>query len=229
MAKDRLREENFIKKIGRLSTQFDDDLSSLDEDQEESVRLCCELFHDRALESVSTAQKYRILRVRKLFRKVYSQLGPAVFILCALVCAITELSKLDQQVLLPKLRRCTLEQENTPIDVQQNRDEGKQSPLVLTVDNVPGLQHYQSTRPNPQQLATILGLLQNYQASCPSLQHLQLIIPWYGALPYIDIRIDSKIGWSAKVQLSLMLAVELRQYVCNSWVTATEASDGGIA
>lgn len=138
-------------------------------------------------------------------------------------------------------------------NTQLTEDCATKRPVILTADDLPGLQvsllkdelpqsvfdldikqligfiqRYQSTSTNPQQLSNILGLLQHYQASCPNLQYIQLIFPWYGALPYIDINIDSKIGWSAKVQFSSMLAVEVVQYIRGSWATA-EVSDRGIA
>lgn len=109
-------------------------------------------------------------------------------------------------------------------------------PVVLKVDDIPELQisllsdqHPQSifdlqivqfmaflrqypSSSNPEQLARILNLLEGYQFICP---HIQLVYPWYGSLPSIDIKIDSKIGWSAKVQLSHKLADELIESIKN--------------
>jgi hypothetical protein len=72
------------------------------------------------------------------------------------------------------------------------------------------LQRFHSTSSNPDQLARILRLLEEYQFVCP---HIQLVYPWYGVLPTIDIKVDSKVGWSAKVQLSHRLADELMEYI----------------
>jgi len=75
------------------------------------------------------------------------------------------------------------------------------------------LQQYQSTVANSERLTHVLGLLQQYQSSCPNLQSMQLIYPWYGASPSIDIKIDSKVGLSAELQLSCILADGLIQYI----------------
>ncbi|KAK9327535.1 hypothetical protein V1520DRAFT_41820 [Lipomyces starkeyi] len=131
-------------------------------------------------------------------------------------------------------------------------EDGKESPTLLQADDLPGfqisvlanqppqsvfdldimqligfLQRFQSVSSSPHQYTNILCLLQGYQSNCPSLQCIQLIIPWSGALPSIEIKIDSKIGWSAKIQLSVTLAVELVNY-CRGLPTAKTA-DGRIS
>jgi hypothetical protein len=75
------------------------------------------------------------------------------------------------------------------------------------------LQQYQKTCSNPQKLADILVLFQQYQSSCPNLKLIRLVYPWNGTLPSIDIKIDSKVGLSAEVQLSCNLADGLIQYI----------------
>ncbi|EED15821.1 hypothetical protein TSTA_009430 [Talaromyces stipitatus ATCC 10500] len=129
--------------------------------------------------------------------------------------------------------------------------EDKDGPTLLQADDLPGfqisvlanqppqsvfdldiihligfLQRFQSVSSSPQQFTVMLGLLQGYQTNCPSLQYIQLIIPWSGALPSIDIKIDSQIGWSAKIQLSVTLAVELVNYAQDSPTAKT--ADGRI-
>lgn len=69
---------------------------------------------------------------------------------------------------------------------------------------------YHPESSSSEQLERILSLLNGYQSICP---HVQLVYPWYGSLPSIDIKIDSKIGWSAKVQLSHRLADALIKYI----------------
>jgi len=118
-----------------------------------------------------------------------------------------------------------------------------EQPIILKIDDIPGLQvsvlasqhpqsvldlhtvhlvgflqQYQTISSSPDQLGRILGLLQEYQSICP---HIQLIYPWYDALPSIDLKIDSQIGWSANVQLSHKLADELIEYV-NRFIDAGE-------
>jgi hypothetical protein len=106
-----------------------------------------------------------------------------------------------------------------------------QSIVDLRIDQlVNWVQQYQSTSSNPLQFANLVSLLQDYQSRCPSLLCVQLIIPWYGPLPpYIDINIDSNMGWSAKIQLNLTLAYDLSQFVCGSWAATTETANGGLA
>lgn len=106
-------------------------------------------------------------------------------------------------------------------------DQPPQSVFDLNMMQLIGfLREYQS-RSNPQQFANILGLLQSYQSSCPSLQYIQLIIPWSGTLATIDIKIDSKIGWSSQIQFPFMLALELVTYTRES--PTAETTDIGIA
>ncbi|OAX78484.1 hypothetical protein ACJ72_07208 [Emergomyces africanus] len=115
----------------------------------------------------------------------------------------------------------TQQEERHSSDAQLNDQTHKndKTQMILTVDDIPGfqislladqlpqsvinldimhlirfLQKYQSTSSNPEQFRSILGLLQGYQSSCRTLHYIQLIIPWYGATPSIDIKIDSKIG-----------------------------------
>lgn len=150
----------------------------------------------------------------------------------------------------------TREEERRSSDAQSNGQIHKndKTQMVLTVDDIPGfqislladqlpqsvidldimhligfLQKYQSTSSNPEQFRSIFGLLQGYQSSCPTLHYIQLIIPWYGATPSIDIKIDSKIGWSAKVQLSVMVSVELVQYIHLSSASTAETPNRGVA
>lgn len=128
-----------------------------------------------------------------------------------------------------------------------------QSPIVLETSDVPGLQLYilkdhmpqsvfeldidqliswiqrfQSASSQDYQVTRILDCLQNYRVSCPTLRYLQLIFPWQGASPYIEIKINSKIGWSAKVQLTQMLATDLTQYIYYSSAPA-ETADRNVA
>lgn len=84
------------------------------------------------------------------------------------------------------------------------------------------LQQYHPTSSNPEQLSRILSLFEGYQFICP---HIQLVYPWYGSVPSIDIKIDSKIGWSAKVQLSHKLAEELIEYIQN--LMRVDVGNGG--
>jgi len=123
----------------------------------------------------------------------------------------------------------------------QSYDYNAEGPLVVLLDDIPGLQisilsdqlpqsvfdlgimqliafiqQYQTSCSNSQQLADVLDLLEGYRSTCSNLQYIQLIYPWYGALPSIDIKIDSKVGWSAKMQLSYTLAKELIQYIRHS-------------
>jgi len=100
-------EDEFVKQVENIEAIFDDDICSLDEDQHNAFQSCCGLFQEEAasLEKRSTAQRYRILRVRKLLQQVFLHLGAEVFLLCTLATSITTLSKLDRIKLLPKLRR----------------------------------------------------------------------------------------------------------------------------
>lgn len=118
-------------------------------------------------------------------------------------------------------------------------EEGSQSqgPVNLKIDGIPELQisllsdqrpqsvfdlqvvqlmaflrQYHPESSSSEQLASILSLLNGYQSICP---YIQLVYPWYGSLPSIDIKIDSKIGWSARVQLSHRLADALIEYIRN--------------
>lgn len=100
-------EDEFVKQVENEEARFDEDICSLDEDQLEAFQSCCGLFREDAasLEKRSTAQRYRILRVRKLLQQVFLHLGAEVFLLCILATSITGLAKLDRVELHPKLRR----------------------------------------------------------------------------------------------------------------------------
>ncbi|GMG12989.1 unnamed protein product [Aspergillus oryzae] len=102
-------------------------------------------------------------------------------------------------------------------------DQHPQSVFDLQIAQLTGfLQQYQSTSSNPEQLARILNLFEGYQSICPL---IQLVYPWYGSLPSIDIKIDSKIGWSANVQMSHRLAEELIEYI-RSFTNVDVGSEG---
>lgn len=108
MATVKVLEDEFLERISEEEASFAEGTDRLNEDQLESVRLCCELFRADVVESlkeVSVSQQYRLLRVRKLLRQIYSDLErPTIFLLCMLPWPITNLTKLDQRKFLPKLR-----------------------------------------------------------------------------------------------------------------------------
>lgn len=74
------------------------------------------------------------------------------------------------------------------------------------------LRQYHPESSSSEQLERVLSLLNGYQSICP---YIQLVYPWYGSPPSIDIKIDSKIGCSARVQLSHRLADALIKYIRN--------------
>lgn len=146
-----------------------------------------------------------------------------------------------------------LEAGNHPRLPDMVNDSGIDNFVVLEADDVPGLHlcllqeqlpqsvfeleidqliawigKFQSASRNPFQITNILECLNTYRLNCPTLRHLQLIVPWYGSVPYIDIRINSQIGCSAKVQLSEILADDLRQYIQDSW-PPPETADRNIS
>lgn len=97
-----------------------------------------------------------------------------------------------------------------------------QSVYELDIDQlinwVEGLQLRSS---HPYQITQILVCLRTYKHTCPALRYLQLIYPWYGGVPYIDIKINSEIGCSAKVHLSELLVKDfLGKYIDVSWGSA---------
>ncbi|KAJ5544075.1 hypothetical protein N7494_005354 [Penicillium frequentans] len=122
--------------------------------------------------------------------------------------------------------------------------------VTLQISDVPGLQlslltgqtvfelnilqliawihQYESMTSNPEQVASILQILQDYQANCPGLQLIQLILPWHGNSAYIDMKIDSTVRLSARMELSLTQAYNLTQFACNSWTRTTETADDGV-
>ena len=120
----------------------------------------------------------------------------------------------------------------------QNCSSDTEGPSLVTIDDVPGLrvsllanqppqsvfdldiihligflEGYQTTCSNQQKLGDILLLLQHYNSYCPNLRLIRLVYPWNGTLPSIDIKIDSKVGLSAEVELSCSLADGLIEYV----------------
>jgi hypothetical protein len=84
-------------------------ISSLDDDQNQNMETYCKLFLDTALLSVSTASYYRITKVRKFLRKVNTQIGPTMLVLCMLSYPYTKLSRLDLEIIFPKLQLWTKE------------------------------------------------------------------------------------------------------------------------
>lgn len=105
-----------------------------------------------------------------------------------------------------------------------------QSVYELEIDQlINWVEGLQLCSPNPYGLTQILDCLRTYKHTCPALRYLQLIYPWYGGVPYIDIKINSEIGCSAKVQLSELLVKDfLRKYIDVSW-GSTETTDGNLA
>jgi hypothetical protein len=97
-------EDEFVKQVENEEAKFDDDTCPLRDDQLAAFHSCCELFQ-QDLTLVSKAQRYRVLRTRKLLRDVFLHIGVEVFLLCSLATSITVLGKLDLEDLFPKLRR----------------------------------------------------------------------------------------------------------------------------
>ncbi|BAE64547.1 unnamed protein product [Aspergillus oryzae RIB40] len=96
-------EDKFVERVKSRGAHFGSDSSGLDGHQLKTIQSCFEIFAESALDSLSQAQQYRILRVRKLFRKVYSTLGPVMVVLCMLADSVTNIAKLNLEILIPKL------------------------------------------------------------------------------------------------------------------------------
>ena len=77
-------EGDFLRRIKFTHQFLESGISSLDDDQSENVVTYCKLFLDTALVSVSSASYYRITKVRKFLRKMNTQLGPTMLVLCML-------------------------------------------------------------------------------------------------------------------------------------------------
>ena len=103
MPSDVSLEEEFVNKVKEEEANFDEEICSLHDDQIAAFHLCCDLRQD--LTKLSKAQKYRLLRTRKLLQQVFLHIGAEVFLLCVLAASITVLGKLDQKILFPRLRR----------------------------------------------------------------------------------------------------------------------------
>jgi len=72
-------------------------------------------------------------------------------------------------------------------------------------------------------IADLLNFLQQYQTSCPN---LQMICPLSGVpLPSIDIKLESSVGLSAKIEFSLGLSKALMQYVLASRIAGPKVSN----
>lgn len=103
MPRDSSAEDHFLDRFMSTSS-FLSAGGKLDKHQMVTVKSCFDICQDHALVSLSRAYYYRILRVREFFRKVYSTLGPVELILCMLSESLTNLSKLDPIVIIPKIR-----------------------------------------------------------------------------------------------------------------------------
>ena len=358
------QEDNFLCRIQATHQLLESGIPGLDDDQNNNVMAYCSLLLDTALVSISSASYYRITKVRKFLRKVNTQLGSTMLVICMLSYPYTKLCRLDLEVIFPKLQIWTKENPgNTKLkcitqetyeqhgmknlldsatcrtsitfhllfvfearlritdsppkkrkrsadrllygsasnvlsqtvrvdqeaegrsrdstssavpsdpprtslvilpwvcsnDIENNEEiqsvDQIHNNVTFEIDDMPGLQlyilknhlprsivdlridqliswvqRYQSTSSSPLQFANVVNVLQDYQSNCPCLLCVQLIIPWYGpSPPYIDINVDSNMGLSAKIQLSLTLAYDLSQYVCGSWTSTTETANGGLA
>lgn len=92
----------YIKQLALSYSQFDDDDRELADEENESIRLCCDLFHHTSTELLSTSQQYRRIRARNFLKEVYLKVGAEVFLLCMLTWSITALGKFDSKTFLPK-------------------------------------------------------------------------------------------------------------------------------
>ncbi|OJD15350.1 hypothetical protein AJ78_04395 [Emergomyces pasteurianus Ep9510] len=108
MATVRVLEDKFIERVNGEEASFSEGTDRLNEDQLESVCLCCELFRAdmmKSLKEVSVSQQYRLLRARKLLQQIFSDLERLTkFLLCMLPWSITNPTKLDQRKFLSKLQ-----------------------------------------------------------------------------------------------------------------------------
>jgi hypothetical protein len=96
-------EDLFLTRIKDVEAKFNqEETFTLHEDQITDFRAYCNLFH-QDLTKLSKAQIYRLLRTRKVLKHVFLHLGTELYLLCTLATTITELSKLDQKKLIPKL------------------------------------------------------------------------------------------------------------------------------
>lgn len=94
-----------ITEIQRTEAQFDEEEAcELSDEQRDSTRLCCALFHT-ASESLSISQQYRRVRARIFLKDAYSKIGAEVLLLCMLTWSITKLSAFEPKDIIPVLRQ----------------------------------------------------------------------------------------------------------------------------
>lgn len=93
-----------IKQITQTYSLFYEDERELTDEENESIRLCCDLFRHitTSTEPLSTSQQYRRIRARNLLTEVYLKVGAEVFLLCMLTWSITALARFDSKIVLPK-------------------------------------------------------------------------------------------------------------------------------
>lgn len=97
--------EGYITEISRSEAQFDEEgTHELNDEQHESARLCCDLFHTPP-EPLSISQQYRRVRARNFLKDAYMKIGPEVLLLCMLTWSVTKLSAFEPEEVLPILRQ----------------------------------------------------------------------------------------------------------------------------
>jgi hypothetical protein len=99
--------EDVVSKITQTYALFCEDDRGLTDEENDSVRLCCDLFRHASTSSepLSASQQYRRIRARNFLRDVYRKIGLEVFVLCMLTWPITTLGKFESRIVLPGLLR----------------------------------------------------------------------------------------------------------------------------
>lgn len=97
-------EEDFLRRIQATHQLLESGIPGLDDDQSKNVVRYCNLFLDTTSVSISSASYYRITKVRKFLRKLNTQLGPTMLVLCMLSYPYTKLCRLKLEIIFPELR-----------------------------------------------------------------------------------------------------------------------------
>jgi hypothetical protein len=106
MASSKNSVDLLLEQLETERSTFGDDAHPLPTYQQDLFRLCCNLLREEPMAQTqkSTKHCYARSRARTLLVDVFTGLGAEVFLLCTLTMSITDLSKVPQKRMLPKLR-----------------------------------------------------------------------------------------------------------------------------
>lgn len=104
MRRRKALEAELLVKVKNQEANLNNDICPLDADQATTFRSCCVALSKDSVK-LPKSSRYRLVSFQKILRRVHLSLGPEILFLCVLATSVTALSKLNGDILIPKLRR----------------------------------------------------------------------------------------------------------------------------